>query len=73
MRPTRVSLLLALVAAAVVVGWSIGRSVDAVTGSLPVTPRITPALLAFLAVVLLVSARVVRGWVLERRTRSSRP
>ncbi|HEU4491144.1 MAG TPA: DUF3180 domain-containing protein [Jiangellales bacterium] len=67
MRPTRVSLLLALVAAAVVVGWSIGRSVDAITGSLPVTPRITPALLAFLAVVLLVSARVVRGWVLERR------
>ncbi|HSK26277.1 MAG TPA: DUF3180 domain-containing protein [Jiangellales bacterium] len=67
MRPTRVSLLLALALASVAVGWSLGRIVDTVTGSLPVTPRLTPALLAFLAVVLLISARVVRGWVLERR------
>jgi hypothetical protein len=66
-RPTRVGTLVWVALAAAPVGWSIGRIVDAVSGALPPIPWILPLLLAFLAVLLLVGARTVRGWIEERR------
>ena len=67
MRPTRVSTLLWVALAAVPVGWSISRVVDAVSGTLPPVPWILPLLLVFLAVLLFLGAYAVRGWVQERR------
>ena len=67
MRPTRISTLLWVALAAIPVGWSIGRVVDAVSNTLPPVPWILPLLLAFLALLLLVGAYAVRGWVQERR------
>jgi hypothetical protein len=66
-RPTRVSTLLWVALAAVPVGWSIGRIIDVVSGTLPPVPWILPLLLVFLAVLLFVGAYAVRGWVEERR------
>jgi len=66
-RPTRVSTLVWVALAAAPVGWSIGRIVDAASGALPPVPWILPLLLVFLAVVLFVGARTVRGWIEERR------
>jgi hypothetical protein len=66
-RPTRVSTLLWVALAAIPLGWSIGRIVDAVSGTLPPIPWILPFLLVFLAVLLFVAAAAVRGWVNERR------
>lgn len=67
MRPTRVSTLVWIGLAAAPVGWSVGRVVDAVSDALPPVPWILPLLLAFLAVVLFLGARAVRGWIEERR------
>ena len=53
--------------AAIPVGWSVGRVVDSVSGTLPPIPWILPLLLVFFAILLLVSAYAVRGWVEERR------
>ena len=61
-----VSTLLWVALAAIPVGWSIGRVVDAVSNTLPPVP-ILPLLLAFLALLLFVGAYAVRGWVQERR------
>jgi hypothetical protein len=66
-RPTRVSTLLWVALAAIPVGWSVGRVVDAVSGTLPPIPWILPLLLVFLALLLFVGAYAVRGWVQERR------
>jgi Protein of unknown function (DUF3180) len=66
-RPTRVSTLVWLALAAAPVGWSIGRVIDAASDALPPVPWILPLLLVFLAVVLFVGARTVRGWIEERR------
>lgn len=67
MRPTRVGTLVWVALAAAPVGWSIGRIVDAMSNALPPVPWILPLLLVFLAVVLFVGARTVRGWIEERR------
>jgi hypothetical protein len=41
--------------------------VDAMTGVLPIVPWVLPLLVLFLAVIVAVAARAVRGWVTERR------
>ncbi|MGH8774280.1 MAG: DUF3180 family protein [Jiangellaceae bacterium] len=67
MRPTRIGTLVWVALAAAPVGWSVGRIVEAVSDALPPVPWVLPLLLAFLAAVLFVGARVVRGWVEDRR------
>lgn len=67
MRPTRISTLLWVALAAIPIGWSVGRVVDTVSGTLPPIPWILPLLLVFLAILLFVGAYAVRGWVEERR------
>jgi len=67
MRPTRVGTLVWIGLAAAPVGWSVGQVVDALSDALPPVPWILPLLLAFLAVVLFLGARAVRGWIEERR------
>ena len=67
MRPTRVGTLVWTGLAAVPVGWSVGRVVEAVSDALPPVPWILPLLLAFLAAVLFLGTRAVRGWIEERR------
>jgi 4-hydroxybenzoate polyprenyltransferase len=66
-RPTRVSTLLWVALAAVPIGWSVGRVIDTVSGTLPPIPWILPLLLVFFAILLFVGAYAVRGWVEERR------
>lgn len=67
MRPTRIGTLVWVALAAAPVGWSVGRVVDAASGTLPPVPWILPLLLVFLSALLFVGAYAVRGWVEERR------
>lgn len=67
MRPTRIGTLVWVGLAAAPVGWSVGKVVDQVSGTLPPVPWILPLLLVFLSALLLLGARVVRGWITERR------
>lgn len=67
MRPTRISVLIGLGLAAIPAGWTLARLIDVLVGRLPAIPWATPALLVTLALALLISARMVRGWVRERR------
>lgn len=67
MTPTSPRSLIVAAAVAAPVGWMLARLWDIYGQGLPEVSWITVGLLAFLAVLLLVLARSVRGWVQERR------
>jgi hypothetical protein len=64
---TKVSTLLGIGLAAVPAGWLLGRIVQAATGALPSVPWVLAIVLVAMAVLLLIGARVARGWIEERR------
>ncbi|MFW6203405.1 MAG: DUF3180 family protein [Actinomycetota bacterium] len=67
MHATRIGTLLGVALAAVPAGWLFGRLVQAWTGVVPAVPWVLPLLLLFMAILLLLGARVARGWIEERR------
>lgn len=67
MGTTRTSTLLGVGLAGIPAGWLFGRIVQAATGAAPPVPWVLPPLLLFMAVLLLVGARVAQGWIRERR------
>jgi Protein of unknown function (DUF3180) len=64
---TRVSALLGLALVGIPAGWLFGRIVQAFSGATPPVPWVIAVLLAFMAALLLIGARVARGWIRERR------
>jgi hypothetical protein len=64
---TRLGTLLGIGLAAIPAGWILGLLADAIGGGLPAVPWILVPLLVFMAVLIGGGARVVRGWVTERR------
>lgn len=67
MGPTRIGTLLGAGLVAAPLGWAFGLVAQAATGALPAVPWVLPLLLLFMAALLLIGARMVRGWVEERR------
>lgn len=67
MTATRVSTLISLALVGIPVGWLFGRVVQAFSGATPPVPWIIAVLLAFMAALLLIFARVAVGWIRERR------
>lgn len=67
MATTRVSTLLGIGLVGIPAGWLFGRLVQAATGAAPPVPWILVPLLVFMALLLLLGARVARGWINERR------
>lgn len=67
MRPTRPSTLGLVALVALAFGWTLARIYDAAGQGRPDGTWLTAGLLAFLAGLLVVAARIVRGWVTERR------
>lgn len=67
MQQTKIGSLIWIALVAVPVGWSIGRVVDSVSGALPPIPWVFPLLLVFLAIAMFAGARVIQGWIHERR------
>jgi hypothetical protein len=66
-RATKVSTLLGVGLAGIPAGWLFGRLVQATTGALPSVPWVLAVVLVVMAILLLLSARVARGWIWERR------
>lgn len=67
MRATKISNLLWVGLAGIPAGWLFGRLVKVATGALPSVPWVLAIVLAVMAVLLLLGARVARGWINERR------
>lgn len=68
MGPTRIRVLVVVAVVGVVAGYLLARVLDGFTSTgLPQMSPVTPALFVLLAAGLLVAARVVNGWVKERR------
>lgn len=67
MRTTKISTLLWVGLAGIPAGWLFGRLVKAATGALPSVPWVLAIVLVVMAVLLLLAARVARGWISERR------
>ncbi|HEX6233958.1 MAG TPA: DUF3180 domain-containing protein [Jiangellaceae bacterium] len=67
MRATKISTLLGVGLAGLPAGWLFGRLVKASTGALPSVPWVLVIVLVVMAVLLLLGARVARGWIDERR------
>ena len=67
MRTTKISTLLSVGLAGIPAGWLFGRLVQASTGALPSVPWVLAIVLVVMAVMLLLGARVARGWIQERR------
>jgi undecaprenyl pyrophosphate phosphatase UppP len=66
-RATKISTLLWIGLAGIPAGWLFGRLVKAATGALPSVPWVLAIVLVVMAVLLLLGARVARGWISERR------
>ncbi len=65
---TRIRVLVVVAVVGVVAGYLLGRVLDGFTSTgLPRISPVTPALFVLLAAGLLAAARVVNGWVKERR------
>ncbi|HEU4542034.1 MAG TPA: DUF3180 domain-containing protein [Jiangellaceae bacterium] len=67
MRATKISTLVGVGLIGIPVGWLFGRIVHASTGALPSVPWVLAIVLVVMAVLLLLGARVARGWINERR------
>ena len=67
MRATKISSLLWVGLAGIPVGWLFGRLVKVTTGALPSVPWVLAIVLVVMAILLLLGARVARGWISERR------
>ena len=67
MRTTKISTLFSIGLAGIAAGWLFGRLVQASTGALPSVPWVLAIVLMVMAVLLLLGARVARGWIQERR------
>lgn len=67
MRATKISTLVGVGLAAIPAGWLFGRLVQVSTGALPSVPWVLAIVLVVMAVLLLLAARVARGWIHERR------
>lgn len=67
MAKTRVSTLLSAGLVGVPAGWLLARIVLAASGAVPRVPWVMALLLLFLAVLMVLSARVARGWISERK------
>lgn len=67
MRATKISTLLGVGLVGLPAGWLFGRLVKALTGALPSVPWVLVIVLVVMAVLLLLGARVARGWIDERR------
>ncbi len=67
MRATKVSTLIGVGLIGFAAGWLFGRLVKASTGALPSVPWVLAIVLAVMAVLLLMGARVASGWIRERR------
>jgi hypothetical protein len=64
---TRLGTLLGIGLAAVPAGWILGLVANAISGALPAVPWVLIPLLMFMATLVGGGARIVRGWVRERR------
>ncbi|WP_166346452.1 DUF3180 domain-containing protein [Phytoactinopolyspora limicola] len=67
MQKTKLSALAWTALIAVPIGWSISRLVHNSTGALPLVPAVLLIFIAILAVMMFIGARLVRGWIEERR------
>ncbi|HEX6328950.1 MAG TPA: DUF3180 domain-containing protein [Jiangellaceae bacterium] len=67
MGATKISNLLWVGLAGIPAGWLFGRLVKAATGALPSVPWVLAIVLVVMAVLLLLGARVARGWIIDRR------
>lgn len=67
MTTTRVSTLLGLALVGIPAGWLFSRVVQALSGALPPVPWVIALLLTFMAALLIIFARVAKGWIRERR------
>lgn len=67
MATTRISTLLSLALVGIPAGWLFSRVVQEFSGATPPVPWVIAVLLAFMTALLLIAARVAKGWIQERR------